>query len=302
MGRSKIPYIDYVFNPVTGCSGKGCAVRESCYARRMVEGRFKAIHREKIQGFATEYDYDPYFSKVLFHPDRLNEPLKRKKPTVYGVGFFGDLFDEQVSFETLGDIFQAMLAASRFHTFILLTKQIQRAVHFFQWESTMTGEGCSLADNMWTGTTVNTQAEADERIPELLKVPGKKWISLEPLLGPVDLQGCLVGISLCVVGGESGKNARPMHPDWCRSIRDQCAAAGVPYYHKQNGEWIPYDSRIGTVHSKNRLYTSRYRTGKRNEVTIADGGQYFERVGLKAAGRALDGRIHDELPWRPPCG
>jgi protein gp37 len=294
MGKSNISYLDWVWNPITGCSGKGCQAH--CYARESVR-TFSAIHAEKIEGFGGTWDYKPDFSKVIFHPDRLNEPLRRKKRTVYGVGFFGDFFDSQVELGWQVKTYEVIRKCPQ-HEFIILTKQSANMVDRL--------EGGDAIPNVWHGTTVTTQAEADERIPDLLKVPGKKWISIEPMLGPIDFRKVpgfnRTGLDLSewsvVLGGESGPKARPMHPDWARSVRDQCAAAGVPFCFKQWGEWIPYDSRYGTVHSRNRLYTSRNTLGKRNEVCIAYGGVYFERVGLKSAGRLLDGRLHDDLPWR----
>lgn len=112
--------------------------------------------------------------------------------------------------------------------------------------------------NVWLGTSVENQEAADERIPHLLNVPASvRFLSCEPLLGPVDLRRCLGGdrearevqngwhgIQWVIVGGESGPGARPMHPDWVRSIRDQCAAAGVPFFFKQHGEFIAHSQAM----------------------------------------------------------
>jgi protein gp37 len=168
--------------------------------------------------------------------------------------------------------------------------------------------------NIWHGVTVCTQAEADERIPELLKVPGKKWISIEPMLGPIDLKPQWLReahtlnqqISLCVVGGESGKNARPLHPDWARSVRNQCQAAGVPFYFKQHGEWAWVGGQKKRPNTQMRIcrggeveptiYTEK--TLPKRSFLMFGTECVVSRVGLKAAGRTLDGRIWDELPWR----
>lgn len=138
--------------------------------------------------------------------------------------------------------------------------------------------------NVWLGTSVEDQATADARIPHLLDTPAAvRFISAEPLLGPVDLHSalcretgscptcpaCLGGIHWVIVGGESGPGARPMHPDWARSLRGQCAAAGVPFFFKQWGEWAPNESQ---------------------------GADYAQRIGKCAAGRLLDGVTHDAMP------
>lgn len=140
--------------------------------------------------------------------------------------------------------------------------------------------------NVWLGTSVENQKAADERIAHLLGVPAAvRFLSCEPLLGPIDLwrafgtegarQTYIEQIDWVIVGGESGTNARPMHPDWARSLRDQCQSAGIPFFFKQWGEYIP---------------TTEYR----------DGQQFMSRVGKKAAGRLLDGRIwHEQIrKWR----
>jgi protein gp37 len=152
--------------------------------------------------------------------------------------------------------------------------------------------------NVWLGVSVEDQQRADERIPDLLATPAAiRWISAEPLLGPVDLEhlyqdhpahfDALSGeyynelgvhttpvLDWVVAGGESGKGARPMHPDWARSLRDQCAAAGVPFFFKQWGEWAPR----GIV--------------PRGQERTMD----LHKVGKKRAGRLLDGVLHDAMP------
>lgn len=165
--------------------------------------------------------------------------------------------------------------------------------------------------NVWLGTSVENQEQADKRIPALLRVPAAlHFLSMEPLLGEVSL-GCseydyLAGwnteirwngnpdslpeldpyrtdaIDWVIVGGESGKNARPMHPDWVRSIRDQCASAGVPFFFKQWGDWGPHGTP-DILHHSFTTDRSLYRTD-------------MYRVGKKAAGRLLDGREHNEMP------
>jgi protein gp37 len=166
--------------------------------------------------------------------------------------------------------------------------------------------------NLWIGTSVENQAAADARIPELLKVPAVvRFLSCEPLLGPVDLRDFLKaewmpdrivrpgsvpveyvdvrGVDWVIVGGESGHGARPMHPDWARSIRDQCNAAGVPFLFKQWGEWVStYDFHCAHPELPKGL----------NGRESADVGYAFAmwKVGKKLAGRLLDGHEWNEMP------
>ena len=171
--------------------------------------------------------------------------------------------------------------------------------------------------NVWIGTSVEDQTRADERIPLLLSIPAKvRFLSCEPLLGPVDLRlmersygfpehitrvghavGMPQGIHWVICGGESGPGARPMQPNWARSLRDECSAAVVPFHYKQWGEWAPHtpthngdlggDLRRGTV--------VNVRPSESDEIRMP-GCVYMKRVGKKAAGRLLDGRTHDEFP------
>lgn len=191
--------------------------------------------------------------------------------------------------------------------------------------------------NVWLGTTVENQEAADERIPLLLQTPATvRWISAEPMVGSVDLtkiphrigygcspcSGCdeavfmdaLSGATYCktgcdgpnmpsidwvVCGGESGTNARPMHPEWARSLRDQCAAAGVPFLFKQWGEWAPHQARAGGDEGGDlRRGRVRYLQGDGREPDghFRRGDAAVARIGKKAAGRLLDGVLHDGYP------
>lgn len=165
--------------------------------------------------------------------------------------------------------------------------------------------------NVWLGTTVENQEYADKRIPELLKCRSLSpvlFLSCEPLLGPIDLgfhepcdhprmshddAGCWMSLNWVIAGGESGPKARPSHPDWFESIRDQCKAAGVPFHFKQWGEWsskIPEDQMIdnnGIVVKGNQILL---------ESGIRSGKTLMTKYGTKKTGRLLDGVLHDEFP------
>ncbi|WP_407971406.1 phage Gp37/Gp68 family protein [Burkholderia pyrrocinia] len=175
--------------------------------------------------------------------------------------------------------------------------------------------------DVWLGATIVNQAEADRDIPKLLDVPARvRFLSMEPLLGPVDLtsipwgghrvsvlQGWSSpehGLHWVIVGGESGHGARPMHPDWARSLRDQCAAAGVAFHFKQHGEWAPGSGDFGAGQFETAAVARDGRVapgGHRVEdyplgAASADGWAMVHRAGKRAAGRLLDDRMHDEFP------
>lgn len=185
--------------------------------------------------------------------------------------------------------------------------------------------GGKAPTNVWIGTTVEDQQRADERIPHLLSIPASiRFLSCEPLLGPLDLSeveitggkgeplrytsplvtgamhyGFVKGrIHWVICGGESGLNARPMHPDWARSLRDQCQAAGVPFFFKQWGEWKPYKAQaggdLGGDMRKGRVI--HLCANRENDGHFRKGDVHMAHVGKKAAGSLLDGRTWDEFP------
>jgi protein gp37 len=169
--------------------------------------------------------------------------------------------------------------------------------------------------NVWLGVSAEDQKRADERIPVLLETPAAtRFVSAEPLLGPIDLLQYLVWdesmMHWIIVGGESGHSARPMHPDWARSLREQCAAAGVPFFFKQFGEWHPSDQHDPDNHkvcdytplalnvdgrTESRPMEAFKLLGKEGR---GNGWAGLCRIGKRAAGRLLDGREHNEMPER----
>ena len=196
-----------------------------------------------------------------FHPEHLADPLRRKKPAVICCTFGGDLFDRAITDEQIAAVFGVMAEAS-WHTFIVPTKQIDRAVGWF--DKIKDTDGCNrercicshhrsrlapphqvmsslLCDpwplpNVWLGVSVTNQADADLRIPLLLQTPAAhRWVSYGPAIGPVDFAPWLDRIDLVIMEGMSGRHAGafPMDLDWARSTRDACAAAGVGFYLKQ---------------------------------------------------------------------
>ncbi len=213
MAASKIEWTDATWNPVTGCNkiSPGC---KHCYAERLSK-RLKATGMEKYRnGFA-----------VTLHPATLDIPLRWRKPRSIFVNSMSDLFHVDVPDEFIAQVFGVMTRA-HWHRYQVLTKRPERVASLnavLPWPS-----------QIWMGASVESQ-DYIHRIDLLRETDAAvKFLSLEPLLGPLtDMD--LSGIDWVIVGGESGPGARPMQADWARDIRDQCQAAGVPFYFKQWG-------------------------------------------------------------------
>jgi len=223
-----------------------------------------------------------------------------------------DLFHRKIHFSDIATIFDIMARTPQ-HTYQVLTKQPENMLKFFNWYRVDYGATSYEwpFKNVWLGVTAENQQTADERIPLLLQIPAAvRFVSCEPLLKPVRLTGylrCAVcgskewdfnqfqdghlhqrGLDWVIVGGESGPGARPMHPDWARSLRDQCQAAGVPFFFKQWGAWYPNDAR-------HPGFAEMYEDGGDARHCLV-GDMAFARVGKKRAGRLLDGRTWDKYP------
>lgn len=208
-----IEWTERTWNPVTGCTkvSPGC---KHCYADRMAK-RLKAMRNWKYSnGF-----------EVTCHSETLAEPDRWTKPQIVFVNSMSDLFHEDVSVEFIQKVFGTMNVVDR-HQYQVLTKRPERALE-------LAGE-LAWSENVWMGVSVEN-ANYVHRIDLLRLIPAKvRWLSLEPLLGPLNHLD-LTNIDWVVVGGESGPGARPMDPDWVRDIRDQCVAANVPFFFKQWG-------------------------------------------------------------------
>jgi protein gp37 len=234
---------------------EGCA---NCYASRLAE-RFPQVHGFDHGTVECPQDIDPIpFSTIRFHPDRLDQPLRWKKPRRIFVCSMGDLFHEDVKEEWLDEVFTIMRRAEvraygdplGSHTFMVLTKRPERMKAWMDRLPSM--------PNLWLGVTAENQEMADQRIPILLQIPAaKRFVSIEPMLGPVDLRNgewasALLrlswlhgtapigrvadhrdrGLDWVICGGETGPGARFMHPHWVENLRDQCTEAGVPFFFK----------------------------------------------------------------------
>jgi len=170
---------------------------------------------------------DPF--RVTFHPDRLEDPLHWKKPRHIFVSSMGDLFHEAVEDDWIHSILSVAISTYYGdHTYILLTKRPERMMQFKKYFT---------SKRIWLGVTAENQARADERIPILLQIPAAvRFVSLEPLLGPIDLKiprASYAQISWCITGCESGPGRRPAKREWFRDIKNQCVEAHVPFFLKQ---------------------------------------------------------------------
>ena len=238
--KSGIAWTNATWNPVTGCTkvSQGC---KHCYAER-------EWGRLSVNQKATAY-YGREFTDIRCHPDRLTEgPIRWRKPRMIFVNSMSDLFHEKVPFEFIDEVFE-VINCSPMHTFQILTKRPERMLEYFQRSEIAWAVDEGPLDNVWLGVSVEDQATADERVPLLLQAPAAvRWVSAEPLLDSVEINFALKnrldqhgnwrsgsGLAWVVCGAESGPRARPMHAEWARKLRDDCAAAGVPFFMKQLG-------------------------------------------------------------------
>lgn len=325
MGKTSIEWTDASWNPIVGCTevSPGCA---NCYAARLAATRLKNVpsykglsvlrhgKRQDIPFLADgSFAIRPRWTgEVRFLPERLEEPLHWRKPRRIFVCDMGDLFHESIDFSWIGDIWRQMAKCPQ-HTFQVLTKRPARMLEFLSQAENYRKTGVTpdaLFDhwplpNVWLGVSVENQHFADERIPLLLQTPAAvRFISAEPLLGSINLNCVKDGknyndtvggirsirpnLDWVIAGGESGPNARPMHPDWARGLRDQCQAAGVPFFFKQWGQWVPWDPS-GKLSTKTALKGFCGTAPKFEE-------QWMVGVGKKKSGRLLDGREWSEFP------
>jgi protein gp37 len=213
---SKIEWTEATWNPTVGCTkiSPGC---KHCYAEAMAK---------RLQAMGTP-GYDNGFRLTVL-PERLDEPLKRKNPTVYFVNSMSDLFHKNVPDLYIEKVFD-VIARTPHHTFQVLTKRAERLASFFKHRP--------VPSNAWIGVSVEDQEYGVPRIDHLRKVNARiRFLSVEPLLkdvGPLDL----TGIHWVIVGGESGPKARPMKAEWVEDIQNQCKLQKVQFFFKQWGGW-----------------------------------------------------------------
>lgn len=338
-----IEWADHTFNPWIGCT-KVSPACDHCYAEDWSK-RFNgpAWGKERRRTSAANWKQPLKWNREA----AAFRSVHGRAPMVFCASL-ADVFDNQVPDEWRTELWE-LIAQTPDLIWLVLTKRPQNIRKMLpEWRNVQTTR-CfdqehiesvpSVCPNLWLGTTVENQAEADRRIPHLLSVPAaKRFLSCEPLLGPVGLRtvayvasdrgfvDALTGqtqhsetralhparypdttrIDWVIAGGESGREARPSHPDWFRGLRDQCAAAGVPFLFKQWGEWIVSPRRNslavraeGYVHPEGQKapWPSPEGFGEYGAAELeARGFAHMSRVGKKAAGRTLDGVIHDGRP------
>lgn len=338
MKNTKIEWAHHTFNPWIGCT-KVSPACDHCYAENIMASRMHVVQWGAGQ------------PRKRTSARNWNDPLRwNAEAERLGVRYrvfcasLADVFDNEIPEHWRWDLFR-LIRATPHLDWLLLTKRIGNARAMMNYAASaadgdFVGAQCwdrSPWPNVWLGATICNQAEADRDIPKLLATPARvRFLSMEPLLGPVDLTNIrlpLAGASFtegnvlmhkstldrghsrpaidCViVGGESGPQARPMHPDWARSLRDQCADAGVPFLFKQWGEWLPWhhftSARLDDPPEQTRFDTREWFDGAWNDVgkpgywEAMDGAiddmQCVGRVGKNCAGRLLDGRTWDEVP------
>lgn len=236
--HSSIEWTDATWNPVTGCNrvSSGC---DHCYALALAK-RLKAMGNRRYQQDGQPRTSGPGFG-VQLHEDLLDLPLRWKRPRRVFVNSMSDLFHSNVSDEFIRRVFTTMVEADH-HIFQILTKRPRRLASLLPriWSEL----GVEPPGHIWIGTSVEDQEWADNRVPLLLAAPsGLRFLSCEPLIGPIQLNHLLVSSASCVdwviVGGESGHGHRTMPVEWVRSLRDECVSLGISFFFKQWGGRTP---------------------------------------------------------------
>lgn len=267
--NSKIEWTNHTFNPWWGCVKVSPACKH-CYA----ESWAKRVGQDV---------WGPKSSRRFFSDKHWAEPLKWNaeaaltgEPARVFCASMADVFEDRPELDTWRSRLWDLIAATPSLDWLLLTKRPENVATMVPW-------GDNWPKNVWLGTTVETQEWADERLPHLASLPAAvRFISAEPLLGPVNIEPWLGGsLQWIITGGESGTRARPSSPSWFRDLLNQCMAADVAFHFKQWGDWAPEEGPVNLAKAR---------------AAKADDGTVMVRVGKKVAGRALDGAIWNGLP------
>jgi len=237
-------YWDKAWSLVEGCTpvSEGC---EHCWSANITH-RFRPEISKLIESDIDRHrhirltDFDgKWTGYVNIREDRLDIPLKTKKPTTFSI--WNDLFHEKVPIKYIGKALQIMKECPQ-HIFLILTKRANRLEIANEWWFTHEENMDKIPSNIYLGITAENQQRLEERLPYLLQVPGKRFISIEPLLGKINFRHpfdhCdslkkLKKIDQIICGAETGHHARPCNLDWIRSVRDQCENAKIPFFLKQ---------------------------------------------------------------------
>lgn len=323
--KTGIEWTEMTWNPVAGCSleSPGC---KNCYAMRL------AYRWSKTDKAAAKFDGltsvsangTPVWTGIVRLVERsLSEPRSWKRPKRVFVNSMSDLFHPALSDADIARVWAAMASAPQ-HQFQVLTKRHTRLRDWLNQPNTPSlvedamyslGVGSLWLQwplpHVWIGVSVEDQQRANERIPTLLECPGAvRFLSMEPLLERVSITAAVTStyhseaaatmpsvsdLDWVIVGGESGTGARPLHPDWVRAIRDECAAASVPFFFKQVGSWIWLDSAQLAENAVGLMPSGRVVAAQ------TPGSQLISKGGKEVAGKLLDGQFHQEYPIVRPC-
>jgi protein gp37 len=307
--NTHISWADATWPITVGCS----KVSPGCYgcfamkdARRM-EGNPNPKISSVYSGLVTKQNNGMlnWTGTVRTLPERLDWPSKWHDHRDIFVCSQSDLFHEDVPDEFIGRVFSAMWNYS-WHTYYVLTKRPERLLRLLQ-EKPPEGLQDFNSTNfphVFVGVSAEDQTTAEKRLPLLVQLPllaSQLFVSAEPLIGPLDLSTWINEIGWVIVGGESGKYARPMHPDWPKSLRDQCTEANIAYHFKQWGEFLPEELAterlpVQTTEQGTILYKVGLPKAGKGTPTVVQDGTTFYRVGRKKAGRVLDGKYWKARP------
>ena len=319
MQDSKIEWCKHTFNPWIGCTkvSDGC---KFCYAENLMDHRYG-----KVQ-------WGPNGTRIRTSPANWNQPLKwdreakalGERHRVFCASLADVFEDREELLPWRRDLFKLIQKTPNLD-WLLLTKRPENVLGMTRAAIDSPDPDyalyfptfAELFPNVWLGTSIENQDAADKRIPELLKIPAAvRFLSIEPLLGPVDLLGvwqrsqrtgefstATATVDWAIVGGESGNHARPVNPAWVRSLRAQCQTANVPFFFKQWGEFLPAtltrDVLIGQNGREYPTFAADLTWTPSVPLERID-GEFSIRVGKHTASRMLDGRTWDEFPRSPP--
>lgn len=322
MQNSRIEWTDHTFNPWIGCQkvSPGC---KNCYAETY-GNRFGVQwgpQGERRRTSSANWRKPLAWNNAPFVQCDTCGWRGSKRGMAYCLACHGSTCTptrQRVFCASLADVFEdrpelvpwraelfEIIANTPNLDWLLLTKRPEHIRRVWPWTPTVE------RPNIWLGTSVENQEQANKRIPELLLSPGSvRFLSCEPLLGPVDLTairrppGFGPAIDWVIVGGESGPHARPMHPDWARSLRDQCVSANVPFFFKQWGEYIPFgqwdaSGQDVSDHAVQGFDDVGLPNFSPHTSMFARERTWAWKVGKHVAGRYLDERIHNSHPHSP---
>lgn len=280
MNKTKIEYLDWTWNPIAmRCTpiSEGC---RNCWHLAMAKRLAKNHTIPCSERTAYSGQLMPTQPLFVLRERELEAPLHLRKPARIGCQLMGDLFHKDVPEEWRGKILILARSLSQ-HKFFFLTKR-PKEMQVTLWAWDMKGDTSGInCNHLWFGVSIEDQKTADERIPILLQIPAiHRWVSVEPMLSNLNLCSCsshlpgtlghlpgcwLRSLDWVACGGETGPGARPLHPDWVRSLRDQCQVAGVPFFFKGWGEFSPYwefgDSRL-PPRKVGKKYSGHFLDGK----------------------------------------